>query len=110
MVSVSGELCQGALRPEPGLAPGNSGFCPQITRGTGGTDEAEEIESVPDAKDHGAVRIRSSEPWDAGHSRPHRGLQKYLADTAIIQRRKPGYRSSLMLSRPCYARRLCSSA
>src|ERR1017187_2485049 len=46
---------------------------------------AEEIESVPNAEDHGAIRLRSSQPRSAGSSHPASSVPAHLVDTAVVK-------------------------
>src|ERR1019366_10285107 len=58
-------------------------ICPRIACSPGGTDRAKEIESIPNAEDHGAIRFRSSRPRSAGISYPTSSVPADLVDTVL---------------------------
>jgi hypothetical protein len=59
----------------------------------GGVDGPAKIESLPDAEDHGATRLRSSQPRSAGLHHPASSVPADLVDPATVQ---PGARSGMI--------------
>jgi len=55
---------------KPCPAWGHRRIRPRITGAIGGTDRAKKVQPVPDAENHGALRLRVSHPGGAGISCP----------------------------------------
>lgn len=69
----------------------------RIACATGGTDWAKEIKPVPNAKDHGALRLRTSRPGSAGLSGSASPLPSDLADAAVVEA-EAGWPQSCVIS------------